>query len=87
MKVKVMWFPICHCRIERDTKENATPEDIEQCVNEFCTSASVLRVLSISCTQVTVRQHNNGGFDQVELWYNIFYEEKAPRRAVTEASQ
>ncbi|WP_191396195.1 hypothetical protein [Flavonifractor sp. An306] len=73
MKVKVMSFPICRCGTERKNQENAEPQDIEQIVNGFC---ETVNVLSITCTPVTVRAHNNGGFDQVELWYNIAYEDK-----------
>lgn len=84
MKVKVFCFPISQCGMYRQRDENALPTDVEQAINGFCETVDVL---SINCTQVTVRRHNNGGFDQVELWYNICYQDKAAHSSAAEAVQ
>lgn len=70
MKVKVMRFQIAY--YDKGNRVTIAPEEVEREVNQFCETVDVV---DITCSPVTTLQHNNGGWDVVELWYNISYNE------------
>ena len=77
MKVKVFRFTVCECqsigRPPRMERTGLTPSEIEERVNSFC---ETVNVVSISVSPVTYKQHDGGGYDDIELWYNIVYQAK-----------